>query len=139
MGHVTLFTLWPRKCHFDHFIGKIITTSGLMISLVRNKYFWNQCFLWGITRDINHSFTEKVPWGYRKIFVILLSRDPWYEKSNKNCCVTSARMKGFVLKKTWKNSHKDFRLVIGQSIRTYGQFPDVLIYPSVPKFRTPKN
>ena len=36
-------------------------------------------------------------------------------------------MKGFVLKKTWKNSHKDFRLVIGQSIRTYGQFPDVLI------------
>ena len=36
-------------------------------------------------------------------------------------------MKGFVLKKTWKKSQSDFRLVIGQSIRTYGQFPDVLI------------
>ena len=31
------------------------------------------------------------------------------------------------LKKTWENSNKDFWLIIGQSIWTYGQFHDVLI------------
>ena len=30
---------------FDHFIGKFIPTSGLMISLSRNDYFWDQWFL----------------------------------------------------------------------------------------------
>ena len=30
---------------FDHFIGKFITTSGLMISMSRNVYFWHQYLL----------------------------------------------------------------------------------------------
>ena len=35
----------PKNGQFDHFIRKIITTSGLIISLVRSKYFCDQCFL----------------------------------------------------------------------------------------------
>ena len=31
--------------HFDRFIGKFIPTSGLIISLSRNDYFWNQLLL----------------------------------------------------------------------------------------------
>ena len=42
---------WPfspyelKNNQFDHFIGKFISTSGLMISMSRNEYFWNQCLL----------------------------------------------------------------------------------------------
>ena len=31
--------------HFDRFIGKYIPTSGLMVNLSRNDYFWYQCLL----------------------------------------------------------------------------------------------
>ena len=42
---------WPfspyelKNNQFDHFIGKFIPTSGLMISMARNEHFWDQCFL----------------------------------------------------------------------------------------------
>ena len=42
---------WPfspyelKNNQFDHFIGKFIPTSGLMISMSRNEYFWDQCLL----------------------------------------------------------------------------------------------
>ena len=42
---------WPfshyelENDQFDHFIGKFIPTSGLMIGLSRNDYFWNQWLL----------------------------------------------------------------------------------------------
>ena len=43
--------MWPflhnelENDHFDRFIGKFIPTSGLMINLSRNDYFWYQCLL----------------------------------------------------------------------------------------------
>ena len=34
-----------KNDQFDHFIGKFIPTSGLMISMSRSEYFWDQYLL----------------------------------------------------------------------------------------------
>ena len=84
--------------------------------------FWAS--IWDITRDINHWFTEKVPGSYKKIFVIVLSRDPWYKKKRKKLLCNIRKNVRIWFKE--EKSQKDFRLV-GQSICTEGQFSHVLI------------
>ena len=109
---------WPflhyqlENDHFDHFIGKFIPTSGLMINLSRHDYFWDQCLLGFILRYrkwrqlIIH---RKVPKNYRKILFIVLSRDPRYDNQNKIKDETSTIMCRFIWESQFHNNHLHFR------------------------------
>ena len=87
IAHFTIFSLWTRKWDRSDY-----QTTCLMISLSRNSYSWYQLLL-----RINLRYKRYYkPFEVSGIpFVILLSRDSWHDKRNKNEIITFSVMQQF--------------------------------------------
>ena len=122
----------------DHFYimnSKMTILTALLANLFQLPAWWSICLkmtifdisvfwasIWGITLDINWKFTEKIPRNYRKIFVIVLSRDNGYDKQNKKEITTFSVMLRFHREQNLSLSPFHFRCMFCKANETSGHF-----------------